>query len=126
MNKKILVFFILIIMALTVNVKTIYATTLGTVMQGGQNFIQAGENETEKIKQDDIEKLSKTVYNILLVLGIAVAVIIGAILGIKFMTEGIEGQAEVKKALIPYIIGCVIIFGAFGIWKLVVDVIQAV
>lgn len=126
MNKKILVFFILIIIALTVNMKTIYATTLGTVMQGGQNFIKAGENETEKIKQADIEKLSKTVYNILLVLGIAVAVIIGAILGIKFMTEGIEGQAEVKKALIPYIIGCVIIFGAFGIWKLVVDVIQAV
>ncbi len=40
------------------------------------------------------------------------------------MMEGAEGKAEVQKALVPYVIGCVVIFGAFAIWKIVVTVLQ--
>lgn len=57
-------------------------------------------------------------YNLFLMAGIVIAVIIGAFLGIKFMTEGIEGKAKIKEALIPFCIGCIVIFGAFGIWRI--------
>ena len=50
----------------------------------------------------------------------------GAILGIKLMISGIDEKAEVKKLLIPYVVGCIIIFGGFGIWKLVVTILQSV
>ena len=33
-------------------------------------------------------------------------------------------KAETKELLIPYVVGCVIIFGAFGIWKLVVNMLN--
>lgn len=127
MTKKIITTIILLIIGLTISIKPIYATTsLSNVIAGGKDFISAGEKGEERISQKKLQNISSTVYNILLVLGIVIAIIIGAVLGIKFMTEGVEGQADVKKALIPYILGCAVVFGAFGIWKIVVDIMQEI
>ena len=57
---------------------------------------------------------------ILLGIGIALALMIGMYLGIKFMISSAEDKAKVKEALIPYIAGCVVVFGAFTIWRLVI------
>ena len=73
-----------------------------------------------------LQGFSKTFYNIVLTVGIFVAVIIGGILGIKFMVSGLEEKAEVKKMLIIYLIGCIVVFGGFGIWKIIVDIMQNV
>ena len=96
--------------------------TLGEIISEGKNFINQAEDEN--IKQEDLKKMSDTIYNILLVVGIIAAVIVGLILGIKFMVEGVEGKAEIQKAFVPYIIGCIVVFGAFTIWKIVVEVLQ--
>ena len=53
-----------------------------------------------------------------------VAVVTGIVIAIKFMTSSVEGKAEVKKVLLPYIISCAVTFGAFGIWKLVVEILN--
>lgn len=98
---------------------------LGGIIQGANSFISSGETASEKMSQTDLMNLSNNMYNILLVLGIVVAVIIGMILGIKFITTGADGKAEVKNALVPYFIGCVVVFGAFTIWKIVVDILQS-
>ena len=65
-------------------------------------------------------------YNILLTIGIVVAVIVGAIIGIKLMSSGIDTKVEAKKLLIPYLAGCVVVFGGFAIWKIVVTILQQV
>lgn len=59
-------------------------------------------------------------------LGIALSVIVGSLIGIKFMFGGIEEKVKMKEVIIPYIIGCVIVFGAFGIWKLVIILITPI
>ena len=38
----------------------------------------------------------------------------------------VSEKANVKETLIPYIAGCIVIFGAFGIWKLVVTIMSKV
>ena len=30
-------------------------------------------------------------------------------------------KAETKELIIPYIVGCVVVFGAFIIWKIVIE-----
>ena len=35
-------------------------------------------------------------------------------------------KAEVKKSLIPYVAGCVVVFGAFTIWKIIVTILQSI
>lgn len=90
------------------------------VVINGITYIQRGM----EIKGDDLQKMSNTIYNILLLLGIVIAVIWGMVLGMKFMTGSIEEQAKVKESLIPYIAGCVVVFGAFTIWKIVLEVLK--
>ena len=42
------------------------------------------------------------------------------------MTGSVAEKAQVKETLIPYVAGCVVIFGAFGIWKLIIEIMKAV
>ena len=42
------------------------------------------------------------------------------------MTGSVSQKAKIKETLIPYIAGCIVIFGAFGIWKLVVTIMSSV
>ena len=53
------------------------------------------------------------------------AVIIGLIIAIQFMTGSVAQRAKVKETLIAYVVGCVVVFGAFTIWALVVNIIQS-
>mgnify|MGYP004516927319 FL=1 len=77
-----------------------------------------------KYNADDLSSVSNTIFNILLTVGIIIAVLMGVIIGIKLMISGVEEKAQVKKLLMPYVVGCIIIFGGFGIWKLVVTILQ--
>ena len=95
------------------------------ITDGGKFENKTGNSDLANIKIEDVQKLSGFLYNTLLVIGVAVAVIIGGLIGIKLMTGSAEQKAEAKQYLMPYIIGCIIVFGAFGIWQLVVNVLQA-
>ena len=99
------------------------ANTLDDMIADADNFVSAA-GKSNKINNAELADLSGTIYNIALQIGVAVAVLAGMALGIKFMISGVDEKADVKKALTVYIVGCVVIFGAFGIWKLVVEIMQ--
>lgn len=42
------------------------------------------------------------------------------------MTGSVEQKAKVKDSLVPYVAGCIVIFGAFGIWKMVLTILENV
>ena len=97
---------------------------LGAIITGGDNFIQSGVTDTTPtIEEDDLHEMSNLLYSSLLIIAIVVAVIIGMIIGIKFMTASASEKAKVKETLVPYIAGCIVAFGAFAIWKLVVELL---
>lgn len=99
--------------------------TAGEVIDEADSFISMGEKEANGIiSKEEMQQLTDTIYNILLVVAIVIAVLLAAILGIKFLMEGASGKAEVQKALIPYVIGCAVVFGSFTIWKIVLVVLQ--
>lgn len=78
------------------------------------------------VDQTSLQKFSGTLYNVLLSIGVAVAVIVGALLGIKLMAAGVDEKAEVKNLIIPYVAGCIVVFGGFTIWKIVVEILSAI
>lgn len=88
------------------------------------DFLTKGGNN--KIDTGGLQNFSGILYNILLQIGVVIAVIAGLIIGIRFMMGGVEEKADIKQILIPYIAGCVVVFGGFGIWKLVVTLLQNV
>ena len=99
--------------------------TIDEVIEGADNFIKSADTNNT-INKSSMQKTIDLIYNIFLAVGLVVAVICGLILGIQFMMSSSEGQAEVKEKLVPFIVGCVVIFGAFGIWKLVMVLLQPI
>lgn len=97
-------------------------SSLSDVISGGDSFIQAGKGGSAQIDKGSLKNASSSIYNILLICGMIVAVLIGSIMGIKFMIGSVEEKAEIKAALVPFAIGCIVVFGAFGIWKIVVTI----
>ncbi len=98
---------------------------LDETINDANNFINDGKSEVNKDPVTDDSKLksaSNRIYNILLAIGIVASVIIGGILGIQIMWGSVEQQVKAKEMLMPYVAGCSVTFGAFGIWKLCVTI----
>lgn len=93
------------------------------VVNDADNFLN-DPNSTSYIKTDELQDFSQNIYSILLGIGIVIAVVMGGIIGVKLIFAPLEERAEAKKLLIPYAVGCVLVFGAFGIWKLIITILQ--
>lgn len=120
-TKKILIKIgiILTIFIIMLNLNTSYASDISNIFTGADDFINAGNGNG--VNATALNNTSNLVYKILVVLGISVAVIMSGILGIRFMMGSTEEKAQVKEQLIPFIIGCIVVFGAFSIWSIVVN-----
>lgn len=99
--------------------------SLEDMTSDADKFLNSG-NAPSSTFSASLQNFSKTIYNIMLTIGIFLAVIIGGIIGIKLMVSSASEKAEVKKLLVPYVVGCVVVFGGFGIWKLVVTILQGI
>ena len=64
------------------------------------------------------------VYFTMLTIGIVLAILVGSVLGIQFITSGAIGQAKVKEKLIPFALGALVMFGAFGIWRVAYNLLN--
>ena len=107
------------------NTTSCYAS-LGEIISGADDFIQNGvDDDSYTIEDDHLQPMSDLLYNTLFIIAIVVAVIIGMVIAIQFMTASASEKAKVKETLVPYIAGCIVIFGAFGIWKLVVEILRS-
>lgn len=121
---KILIMCFCIILLSTQNV---YA--LGDILNMGEEWVNLGLNEAEKGKTMNTDALKiamDSLYNLLLALATAAAVIVGAIMGIQFMTAGIDKKVQVKESLFPYMISCIVVFGSLGIWRLAVVIMNQI
>lgn len=97
------------------------ASDADSIISGASGFVKDGEkNADQNGKDGELVEISNSIYNMILAIAMIVAVTVGIALGIKFITSSVEEQAKVKELLVPYVTGCIVIFGALGIWKLAV------
>lgn len=123
--KKVIMLLLIIIISLNINV---YASTggysIGNIFTDAQNFLEAGNDVDNMINTTALKNTSSFIYKLLYSIGIIVAVAIGIILGIQFMVASAEDKAKIKEALIAYVVGCIVLFGAYHIWKFVTELVQ--
>lgn len=118
---KLILIFIVLTTCFFLQTAPTYATWKN-IIGAGDNFISMGSQTDAPI--EDIRPISNSIYNTLLILGVTIAVIVGAVLGIKFITGSIEQKSKIKESLIPYFVGCFVIFGAFAIWKIAIVIFR--
>ena len=123
--KKLLInIMVIFIILFNLFIPNAYAGPLQDIMNRAEGFVNNGENGGNVINDDALKEGSNTLYNVLLVIGIAVAFIWGIVLGIQFITGSLGAKADVKKNMSVNVIGCIRIFGAFGIWRLLLQLLQ--
>ncbi len=93
-------------------------------IKDGDDFLK--QATSSPMNEEGLKNLSNSMSNMLLLIGTIVAVAVGVVLGIKFMLASVEEKAKVKEMLTIYIIGCVVLFGAFTIWKICVELFSSI
>lgn len=80
--------------------------------------IKSGQTiSTEKITEDFV-----SLGQILTMIGMGVMVAVTTYMGIKYLTSGPEAQAKLKTQLIGVIVSGLVIFGAYFIWRVVINI----
>lgn len=119
--KSILKIVFICIMILGIFVLKVHA--IDSVIQGADDFLNKGNKSV--LNSASIKSVSDNLFSIFSTVGLALVLVVGVVLGIQFMMGSIEEKVKVKEALIPYVIGAIVIFGAIGIWTLVLNVLNS-
>lgn len=117
--KQILIMIIIILITFTIYSNKSYA--VGQMFADADQFLGMGDNVEDVISTESLKETSDFMYKAFLAVAIVVALIVGVIIGVKYIYESAEGQAKLKEAFIPYVVGCLIVFSAFPIWKIVIN-----
>ena len=110
LNKKAIVAVILAILTIAFCVTPVFAAK-------NINGVTINPN-TSGVKQE-VRDAGNKVLGYIQVVGTFIAVGVLMYLGIKYMTASANEKADVKKSIIPYIIGCVVLLAAVNIVPLV-------
>lgn len=122
--KKFMKIFSVILIALILS--SIITTT---AVYGVQTIISPNDYDPQKSPSQVPEPLINKfgiIANALQVIGIVIAVIVIALLGIKYMIGSVEERADYKKTFIPYIVGALLISGTATIAKIANDIAQQI
>ena len=120
MKKMILILFLIFTVLVVFNINGVYAdditdpTTVINSMSGAQasNMASADNN---------IGKIINTVIGLLQVAGTGISIIVVTVLGIKYLLASPSEKADTKKAILPIVIGCVLLFGAVNLMAAISD-----
>ncbi len=116
-----IVFMMVCVIALLSSVYSVNALTLGEMENKASNFINTGSQQ-QNINYDNVTKEFKDLGNILTMIGAGVMVGVTTYMGIKYLTAGPEAQAKLKTQLIGVVVSGMVIFGAYFIWKIVLQI----
>lgn len=121
--KKIIIFITLVLIISSIPIH-IYATTVtfDDIISAGDSFLEAGDDTTVTFEGNDLQGISNFVSGVLLTIAIGVTLISGVVMGINFMVQSVEDKAKIKESIIPWVIGIIISFGAFGIWQITINI----
>lgn len=128
---KILLIVIIMNFAILGNVNTVKAESFWEgIINSGDSFLQTGKDgataDADATSDTETSKFISILYSTLLTLGIIVTIAVGGVMGIKFMMASAEDKAKIKESMVPYVVGSILIFGAFGIWRMFIMIFSQI
>lgn len=96
----------------------VQALGIETVTGNPGAYIQGGGNDG---KAADI---GRTIVGIIRAIGIAILTLTLTIIGIKYILASVEEKAQYKQAMIPYVIGAVLIFAGSQVTQIIYNAVH--
>lgn len=119
--KKSVIFLVMLVLCTYLSSTNVYASGLDNVITAGDKFISQRDTNSV-IDEQALSNTSTTIYNILFTIAVVLALGVGMVIGIQFIAASVDEKAKIKETLIPYVIGVFIVFAAFTIWKIAIEV----
>ena len=111
---------LMIVLMIVFTCTNVFAAEAGTSID--TSFLEGIKaNEDLGDADDKMQSIGSTILTIVTNAAMILAVVIVAVLGVKYMMGSTEEKAEYKKTMIPYLVGAVLVFGAGAIGKMVVQ-----
>ncbi len=99
---------------------------LGDMSKAIADFQNQGKNSTENVNITNVVGELVSVGQALTFIGTGVLVGVTAFMGIKFLTSGPQEQAKIKEQLLGLLVAGFVIFGAYFIWKAIIDIVSII
>ena len=121
---RLLLIFVLIIFLTAFFQKVTFASSMSgdSMFSQAEKFISQGGSGKISIGQAENDLLP--IGNILFGIAIAVLLVVGLIMGVKYMISGADERANMKQKLIWYIVAAILVFSATGIYNAVYNIVK--
>ena len=116
MKRIISVLILLLITSMIVGIYNVQASDVDDVIESMKGATESADTSS------GIASTINDVIGLLQIAGTGIALIVMTMLGIKYMLASPSDKADVKKQIMPILIGCVLLFGAVMIVTAMIDV----
>ena len=121
--KKISACLLIIFILISIN-NVSSATSMREISEQAGNILSIGKDQFDN-KGIEVENITGTLLplaQILTTIGVGIVLIVGVVMGIKYVTAGPDEQAKLKQQLVGLAVAAVVILGAYTIWSMAIDI----
>lgn len=127
-RKKFLIIFILVNVCMSIiyisHFEVKAETLLETLESQASGFISKGSSGANDVDTTSLTTNFMGLGQILTMIGAGVMIIVTTYMGIKYIVSPPDKQAALKQQLIGIVVAGIVIFGAYGIWKAIIGVLN--
>ena len=111
-------------------VKTVFAGgggSLSEIINAGNSFITQGKSGAGSLKNPEqfAEELAP-IGSIIAGVGVVIFMGVLAVMAIKWIVAKPDDKAKLKQAFVGYVIAAFVFFGAIGIWRLAIQIMESI
>ena len=121
MKSKIIKITILLIIILT-----IFSSNKVKAFEDPLKNVSAYDPTGTSVAEPELFEMAGKILGIVNTIGVVISVIVLMALGIKYMVGSVQEKAEYKKALLPYLIGAILLFAATTLPNLIYKITTTV
>lgn len=123
--KKIVLALIIAALIIILPTKVSAVSSFSQMQSQASSWLQQG-SASQPITQTEIKNNLLPIANILVGFATIVFLVVGSIIGVKYMLAGADEKAKLKEKLIWFVISMVAVYGAVGIFNLIINVMNEI
>ena len=121
--KKILSIMLIVIMIFAFS-NSVFASQAEREQTIQKNQALASASSSGSTTKNKVGEMADVIIGVIQVIGVAVAIIMLIMLGIKYVSAAPSEKADIKKSAVIYVVGAVLLFGASLVLSLVKNLIS--
>ena len=115
---------IILVSFMSIDVNASANLSTGSLVNKAKTFVGNGQAGIGNVNTSVITSGVTSIASILVTIGAFILVILTIILGIQYMTSPPQRQAALRSQMIGLLWAYVVVFGAYGIWNIAVNIVQ--